>query len=202
MTRRNTFIYNYTVLLILSTHQISEDKDFTKEEDQKWGTWRYGSVNNMKVRVMKTENPVEDKGTRLPTVPTLFPWSIQSSQLCKINNKENVLASCFSPISYDLCNKIYWIGGTAKSRSKMSIHTNYIWLLFCVEDTVAREWVITISLPAVTKIYFLLTKSIEYQADKWNEYWKISIRGLSSDPLPNSPYENRKQCTADSMENH
>lgn len=119
----------------------------------------------MKVRVMKTENPVEDKGTRLPIVPTLFPkYIIQSSQLCKVNKKENVLASCFPPISYDLCNKIHWIGGTAKSQSKMSIHTNYIWLLFCVEDN--REWVITISLPAVTKIYFLLTKSIEYQADK------------------------------------
>ena len=33
---------------------------------------------------------------------------------------------------------------------------------------------------------FLLTVSIPYQADKWWDLGKISIRGLLVDPIPNS----------------
>ena len=38
----------------------------------------------------------------------------------------------------------------------------------------------------MTKKEFLLTKSLQYQTDKWREYEKISAWGLSVDSIPNS----------------
>ena len=73
----------------------------------------------MKVRVMKTENPVEDKGTRLPIVPTLFPkYIIQSSQLCKVNKKENVLASCFRQFLMTCATKYTGLEGLLRVNPK------------------------------------------------------------------------------------
>ena len=46
---------------------------------------------------------------------------------------------------------------------------------------------LTFKLPWVTKREFLLTISIEYQANKWWEQRKISITGLLVDPVPNAP---------------
>ena len=42
----------------------------------------------------------------------------------------------------------------------------------------------TFSLSRVTKTEFLLTISTQYQADKWWELRKISVRGLLVDPIP------------------
>ena len=42
----------------------------------------------------------------------------------------------------------------------------------------------TFSLSGVTKTEFLLTISTQYQADKWWELRKISVRGLLVDPIP------------------
>ena len=42
----------------------------------------------------------------------------------------------------------------------------------------------TFSLSRVTKTEFLLTISTQYQADKWWESRKISVRGLLVDPIP------------------
>ena len=46
---------------------------------------------------------------------------------------------------------------------------------------------LTLQLPCLTKIEFLRTISIQYQADKSWEEQKILFMGLLVDPIPNSP---------------
>ena len=54
----------------------------------------------------------------------------------------------------------------------------------------------------MTKTESLLTISIQYQADKWWELRKISVKGLWVDPIPNSPNTNHKNCIGDSKEDY
>ena len=44
--------------------------------------------------------------------------------------------------------------------------------------------------------------SLQYQADKWWEWRKISVKGLWVDPIPNSPNTNHKNCMGDSKEDY
>ena len=70
---------------------------------------------------------------------------------------------------------------------------NYEWL---------SRWSSTLSLPRVTKKYFLLTTSIQHQTDKKQEYEMISIRGLSF--VSTLDYQNQtyKYFLADSKYNY
>ena len=43
---------------------------------------------------------------------------------------------------------------------------------------------------------------IPYQADKWQEWRKISIKKLSVDSIPNSHKENHKNCMGDTKEKY
>ena len=87
-------------------------------------------------------------------------------------------------------HKYMWYG-TANKWTLAKIQLCYVWnyagkrikilMLVSVDNT------LTLSLSVVTKTEFLLTISIQSQIDKWCEYRKISINGLSFDSVPNSP---------------
>ena len=49
------------------------------------------------------------------------------------------------------------------------------------------------------KIFLII--AIWYQADKWWELRKLSIRGLLVDPIPISPNQYNTRCVADRKEN-
>ena len=86
------------------------------------------------------------------------------------------------------------------------------WISFwkkCFESSFWNIWdlenlqlSLTLQLPWVTKTEFLLTISIQYQADEWWEYRQILIWGLLVDPIPNSLNQHHKNCVADSKENY
>ena len=44
--------------------------------------------------------------------------------------------------------------------------------------------------------------SIQYQADKWWELKKISVKGLLADLILNSPNLHHKNCMSESKENY
>ena len=70
------------------------------------------------------------------------------------------------------------------------IFFHYEWLSRCSS---------TLSLPRVTKKYFLLTTSIQHQTDKKREYEMISIRGLSFVSTINYQNQTYKYFLADSI---
>lgn len=70
------------------------------------------------------------------------------------------------------------------------IFFHYEWLSRCSS---------TLSLPRVTKKYFLLTTSIQHQTDKKREYEMISIRGLSFVSTLNYQNQTYKYFLADSI---
>ena len=77
------------------------------------------------------------------------------------------------------------------------------WISWCsikfsqiIRKKMIGRWMVelTLQLPWVTKSEFLLTISIQYQADKWWEYRKMSVWELWVDPIPNSPNWHQKNC--------
>ena len=67
------------------------------------------------------------------------------------------------------------------------LHDQFPYLLSFSPHPTSAEFGLTLKLPWATETEFLITISIKYQADKWWEKRKISIRGLLVDPIPNSP---------------
>ena len=79
------------------------------------------------------------------------------------------------------------------------IRSSLIWLIPRINIP------LTLQLPLVTKTEFLLTTSVQYQADKWWEWREISIMsGVRSISWSNTKFsdQNHKNCMADSKENY
>ena len=83
----------------------------------------------------------------------------------------------------------------------ISNSVNFLHQIFFHYEWLSR-WSSTLSLPRVTKKYFLLTTSIQLQTDKKQEYEMISIRGLSFVSTLNYQNQTYKYFLADSKYNY
>ena len=93
---------------------------------------------------------------------------------------------------------IFWFICTTLTCRTFSIHLYTLGVL-CLRSasTIHDQY-----LACVTKREFLLTIPLQYQADKWRELRKLSIRVLLVDPKPNSPEKHQTNGMADSKENY
>lgn len=83
----------------------------------------------------------------------------------------------------------------------ISNSVNFLHQFFFHYEWLSR-WSSTLSLPRVTKKYFLLATSIQHQTDKKQEYEMISIRGLSFVSTLNYQNQTYKYFLADSKYNY
>ena len=99
------------------------------------------------------------------------------------------LTNCFSSVPPS-SNLLFCLVSLNLSVPPFPVEIFYFWSLF------------NSFTPMSDKTEFLLTKSIQYQTDKWWEQRKIYFRGVLVDWLPNSQSKHHKNSMADSKEKY